>query len=104
MKKSKWFSIFLVGLFGLFFMCPTSNAANTIKVGIVDTYTGPPSAYTLDVLDGFKMAVEKICSGGWPDACGERQCGRPASLVERGVHGHGYKQGPPAVLRHRSHS
>ena len=64
MKKSKWFSIFLVGLFGLFFMCPTSNAANTIKVGIVDTYTGPPSAYTLDVLDGFKMAVEKINAKG----------------------------------------
>ncbi|MCX5803418.1 MAG: ABC transporter substrate-binding protein [Proteobacteria bacterium] len=64
MKKSKWFSIFLVSLFGLFFMCPTSNAANTIKVGIVDTYTGPPSAYTLDVLDGFKMAVEKINAKG----------------------------------------
>jgi branched-chain amino acid transport system substrate-binding protein len=64
MKKSKWFSIFLVGLFGLFFMCPTSTAANTIKVGIVDTYTGPPSAYTLDVLDGFKMAVEKINAKG----------------------------------------
>ncbi|MCX5804208.1 MAG: ABC transporter substrate-binding protein [Proteobacteria bacterium] len=64
MKKSKWFSIFLVSLFGLFFMCPTSNAANTIKVGIVDTYTGPATTYTNDVLDGFKLAVGKINAKG----------------------------------------
>jgi branched-chain amino acid transport system substrate-binding protein len=41
-----------------------TQAADTIKVGIVDTYTGPPTAYTQDILDGFKMAVEKINARG----------------------------------------
>ena len=45
-------------------VCSTGNAADTIKVGIVDTYSGPPTAYTQDVLDGFKMAVEKINAKG----------------------------------------
>ena len=43
---------------------PCSSAADVIKVGIVDTYSGPPTAYTLDVLDGFKLAVEKINAAG----------------------------------------
>jgi branched-chain amino acid transport system substrate-binding protein len=41
-----------------------AQAADTIKVGIVDTYTGPATAYTQDVLDGFKMAAEKINAKG----------------------------------------
>lgn len=41
-----------------------SHAANTIKVGIVDTYTGPATTFTNDVLDGFKLAVERINAGG----------------------------------------
>jgi branched-chain amino acid transport system substrate-binding protein len=39
-------------------------AANTIKVGIVDTYTGPASYFTLDVLDGFTLGVEKVNAKG----------------------------------------
>ena len=42
----------------------TPYAADVIKVGIVDTYTGPPSNYTLDVLDGFKLAVDQINAKG----------------------------------------
>jgi branched-chain amino acid transport system substrate-binding protein len=41
-----------------------SLAADKIKVGIVDTYTGPASYFTLDVLDGFKFAVDKINAKG----------------------------------------
>lgn len=41
-----------------------SYAANTIKIGIVDTYTGPATTFTSDVLDGFKLAVEKINAKG----------------------------------------
>ena len=41
-----------------------SQAANTIKVGIVDTYTGPATTFTNDVLDGFKLAVERINAQG----------------------------------------
>lgn len=39
-------------------------AADTIKVGIVDSYSGPPSTYTNDVLDGFKLAVDEINAKG----------------------------------------
>jgi len=35
-----------------------------IKVGIVDTYTGPATTYTEDVLDGFKLAVNQINAKG----------------------------------------
>ncbi len=60
MKKSIGIIIVLLGFFGASF----SYGADAIKVGIVDTYTGPPTAYTYDVLDGFKMAVTKINAKG----------------------------------------
>ena len=41
-----------------------SFGADTIKVGIVDTYTGPASVFTFDVLDGFKMAINKVNAKG----------------------------------------
>ncbi len=34
--------------------------ARNIKVGIVDTYSGPPAVFGNDALNGFKMAVEEI--------------------------------------------
>ncbi|HMK36588.1 MAG TPA: ABC transporter substrate-binding protein [Desulfomonilaceae bacterium] len=40
------------------------HAADPIKVGIVDSYSGPPSTYTNDVRDGFKLAVDKINAKG----------------------------------------
>jgi branched-chain amino acid transport system substrate-binding protein len=52
--------IALVGLFG----ASWSYGAKTIKVGFVDTYSGPPSVYTFDVIDGFKMAIDKINAKG----------------------------------------
>ena len=33
-------------------------------MGIVDTYTGPATTYTEDVLDGFKLAVNQINAKG----------------------------------------
>ena len=42
----------------------TGFAGDTIKVGIVDTYTGPVTTYTNDVRDGFQMAVDKINAKG----------------------------------------
>jgi branched-chain amino acid transport system substrate-binding protein len=36
------------------------NAGETVKIGIVDTYSGPASEYTFEVLKGFKAAVEKF--------------------------------------------
>ncbi|MCF6178224.1 MAG: ABC transporter substrate-binding protein [Geopsychrobacter sp.] len=39
-------------------------AAKTIKVGIVDTYSGPASTYTNDVRDAFALAAGKINAAG----------------------------------------
>jgi branched-chain amino acid transport system substrate-binding protein len=41
-----------------------AEAADPIKIGIVDSYSGPPSTYTNDVKDGFKLAVDKINAKG----------------------------------------
>jgi branched-chain amino acid transport system substrate-binding protein len=38
--------------------------AEPIKVGIVDTYTGPALTYSQDVLDGFKLAVDEVNAKG----------------------------------------
>ena len=42
----------------------SAQGAETIKVGIVDCYSGPPSTYTNDVRDAFKLAVDKINAQG----------------------------------------
>ena len=41
-----------------------AQAADTIKVGIVDCYSGPPSTYTNDVRDAFKLATDKFNAEG----------------------------------------
>jgi branched-chain amino acid transport system substrate-binding protein len=64
MKKSVVRALSLLLFAGFLMVCPLSNAADTIKVGIVDTYTGPPSAFTQDVLDGFKLVVDDINAKG----------------------------------------
>jgi branched-chain amino acid transport system substrate-binding protein len=40
------------------------HAQAAIKVGIVDTYTGPATTYTEDVLNGFKLAMGQINAKG----------------------------------------
>ena len=45
-------------------MLPALSEARDIKVGIVDTYSGPPAVYGNDALNGFKMAVEEINKEG----------------------------------------
>ncbi len=49
---------------GLLAFGSLSPAADDIKIGIIDTYSGPPSSYALDVLDGFKLALNKINASG----------------------------------------
>lgn len=50
----------LIAVTMCFFVVITGVAfgAAPIKVGIVDTYTGPALTYSQDVLDGFKLAIE----------------------------------------------
>ncbi len=55
------FVCFLASMSGL---STLAFAAGDIKVGIIDTYSGPPSSYGLDVLDGFKLALKKINANG----------------------------------------
>ena len=62
----KWLSGLLIFAVLLMFscFCSSSNAADIIKVGIVDTYTGPATTYTQDVLDGFKLAINEFNAKG----------------------------------------
>ncbi|MCX5873586.1 MAG: ABC transporter substrate-binding protein [Deltaproteobacteria bacterium] len=55
---------FMCVIVGLLAFGSLSLAADEIKIGIIDTYSGPPSSYALDVLDGFKLALNKINAGG----------------------------------------
>jgi len=44
---------------------PTSiKAQGSIKVGILDTYSGPPAVYGNDALNGFKLALNDINKKG----------------------------------------
>ena len=66
MKKLSVFKISLTIMFVacLFMMIPSSYAAKTLKIGIVDCYSGPPSTYTNDVRDAFKMEVAQLNASG----------------------------------------
>ena len=41
-----------------------AEAQRPIKVGILDTYTGPPAVYGQDALNGFKLALSEINKKG----------------------------------------
>ena len=64
MRKVICLSGFAVVFLGFFLLSSFSYGANTIKVGIVDTYSGPPATMSQDVLDGFKMVVNEINAKG----------------------------------------
>jgi len=58
-------TVILAGLIpGLFLIPGTLEAQNPIKIGMIDTYSGPPSVYCNDVRDGFKMALDEINAKG----------------------------------------
>lgn len=61
MRKITWFSAVVLSMFCI---AGSGVAGDTIKVGFVDTYTGPATTFTNDVLDGFKLAAERINAKG----------------------------------------
>ncbi|MDZ7760746.1 MAG: ABC transporter substrate-binding protein [Desulfovermiculus sp.] len=64
MRRSIWPAMCgILFLAGLLLATPVW-ADDTIKVGIVDCYSGPPSTYTIDVRDAFIQEVEKVNSQG----------------------------------------
>jgi branched-chain amino acid transport system substrate-binding protein len=64
MKKLSWLAVCLFVSLGLMLTGSLTHAAKTIKVGIVDCYSGPATTYTNDVRDAFKLAVDKINARG----------------------------------------
>ncbi len=54
MKKNLWFPAVLLSMFC---MAGSGIAGDIVKVGFVDTHSGPATTFTNDVLDGFKMAA-----------------------------------------------
>ncbi|MFP5213778.1 MAG: amino acid ABC transporter substrate-binding protein, partial [Acidobacteriota bacterium] len=60
MKKSSWLMGCLGGFLCLLLASPAIVAAKPIKIGIVDTYSGPASLYSNDVRDAFVMAMDKV--------------------------------------------
>ena len=57
---------FLMVLLGFAFLLSPlgAEAQRPIKVGILDTYTGPPAVYGQDALNGFKLALSEINKKG----------------------------------------
>ena len=52
-------------LFLLMIIFPFRTMANeTIKIGIVDSYSGPPAVYSKQALDAFSMALTEINKSG----------------------------------------
>ncbi len=53
-----------IGLFAPLFLFSPVHAQGPIKVGIIDTYTGPATTFTYDVRDAFKLANDEINAKG----------------------------------------
>jgi len=51
-------------LVGLTFFPSLKAEARNIKVGIIDTYSGPPAMFSKEALNGFKLALEEINKQG----------------------------------------
>ena len=64
MKKWSLFCIMLIVVFGLLVVSPSISIAKDIKVGFIDGYSGPPAVYSNDVVDAFKMEVDKVNAAG----------------------------------------
>jgi len=62
MKTFAWFCVTIAMV--LVLITTPALAAKTLKIGIVDCYSGPPATYTNDVRDAFKLEVDKINATG----------------------------------------
>jgi len=62
MKKFAWICV-TIAMTLVLITAPT-YAAKTLKIGIVDCYSGPAATYTNDVRDAFKMEVDKLNASG----------------------------------------
>jgi branched-chain amino acid transport system substrate-binding protein len=61
----KSFVLLAVLLTSFLILHPTNAKAQApIKIGIIDTYSGPPTTFTYDVRDAFKLAIDEINAKG----------------------------------------
>jgi branched-chain amino acid transport system substrate-binding protein len=63
-KKPVMLSVILACLLALFAISSVGHAAATIKVGIVDSYSGPAAVFGIDMRDGFRMGINEINAKG----------------------------------------
>ncbi|HOP47934.1 MAG TPA: ABC transporter substrate-binding protein [Desulfobacteraceae bacterium] len=64
MKKVSWIAICMAVSVGLLFAFTPAYAAKTIKIGLVDCYSGGATTFTYDVRDAFKMAMDNVNAKG----------------------------------------
>ena len=64
MKRSAMLSVILACILTLFTFSSVGHAAATIKVGIVDSYSGPAAVFGIDMRDGFRMGINEINATG----------------------------------------
>jgi branched-chain amino acid transport system substrate-binding protein len=64
MRRSLWALVCTLVTAGLAVYATPGMGADPIKIGIVDTYTGPASSYSNDVLDGFRLVVDQTNAKG----------------------------------------
>ncbi|MBU1157641.1 MAG: ABC transporter substrate-binding protein [Proteobacteria bacterium] len=63
MKSKLWLLLALTAALGLALGAGPAMA-KTIKIGLIDCYSGPPSTYTNDVRDAFKLQMDKVNAKG----------------------------------------
>lgn len=58
--------VFFVSILAVLFIVDSAGvrAQGPIKVGIIDSYTGPPTTFTYDVRDAFKLAIDEVNAKG----------------------------------------
>ncbi len=63
--RSAWsFAVMIVLVVSFVISCDACFAADTIKIGIIDAFTGASMTSARDMLDGFRLAVEEINTKG----------------------------------------
>lgn len=56
--------ILVVAAIIVYFIARPTKIVRPIKVGVIDTYSGPPAVFANDALNGFKLALEEINKEG----------------------------------------
>ena len=64
MKKYYCMGVLMLAVLGLMVSIPSMISAKEIKIGFIDAYSGPASVYSNDVVDAFKMEMDKVNAAG----------------------------------------